>query len=73
MAYTYKGTPARPKPAKKRGRPRSENTDCGTTGGYNRHRIDGTPKCLPCRAANAKACQENYQKRKQSDAAKRAA
>ena len=36
------------------GHHRSEpDTACGTTGGYSRHRNEGTETCGPCRAAHA--------------------
>ena len=56
--YVYRGTehdvrepaaaPATPSSIAKRRRAR-----CGTTGGYHRHLLDGTPTCPPCRKAHA--------------------
>ena len=53
MAATWAGDNATGVTPAKRGRPRS--AQCGTEGGYKRHRIDGTPACADCRAANANA------------------
>ena len=57
--YVYRGTEhdvtkpkAAPAPARKGpGRPRT--TVCGTSSGYQRHLLDGTPTCNPCRKAHA--------------------
>lgn len=57
--YVYRGTEhdvtmptPPPAPAEKRpGRPRT--TVCGTSSGYQRHILDGTPTCAPCRKARA--------------------
>lgn len=32
---------------------RTGNAECGTYGGYSRHRKQGTPMCDPCRAVQA--------------------
>lgn len=35
------------------------NTRCGTTGGYDKHRRDGTPQCAACLKAHAQQVAES--------------
>ena len=45
-------------------RPRRKEAKCGTTAGYKRHTVDGTPRCQPCKDAVAVATRIRRRRKK---------